>query len=126
MEGRTDGGQELTPLVDCFDRIAVQMTEIALEPVRLLGQSAALVAVTLRTPSGGRRYNITVSKLLPAGERAAPVYSWSIAEVTTRGGAAPGGIQAASADHIHYGDPEDAYWAAADALASATRGLARS
>jgi hypothetical protein len=112
-------------MVDCFDRIAVQMTEIALDPVRSLGQSSTLAAVTLRTPSRGRRYHITIAKLWPAGLDRAPVYSWTIVEVTGRGQPTPGGIQAACADHMHYGDPEDAYWAAVDALADATRGQAR-
>ena len=102
------------------------MTEIALEPVKLLRQSATLAAVTLRTPSGGRRYHITIRKFLPAGEHGAPVYSWSIEEITAQGDRAAGGVEATSADHIHYGDPEDAYWAATDALASATRGQGRS
>ena len=112
-------------MVDCFDRIAVQMTEIALDPVRSLGQSATLAAVTLRTPSRGRRYHITVAKFWPAGQGGAPVYSWTIAEVTAQGLPAAGGIQAACADHMRYADPEEAYWAAVDALAGATRGQAR-
>lgn len=110
-------------MVDCFDRIAVQMTEIALEPVKELRTRSLLSAVTLRTPSGGRRYHITIAKLFPAGERSAPVYTWSIAEVDPQGRVIDGGIAAACADTVHYGDPEDAYWAAADALAQATRAL---
>ncbi len=100
------------------------MTEIALEPVRSLARSSSLAAVTLRTPSGGRRYHITVSKRWPAGQNGAPAFSWFIVEVTDEGAPLTGGIQAASADHTRYGDPEDAYWAAVDALASATRAQA--
>ena len=112
-------------MVDCFDRIAVQMTEIALEQVQSLAQNSTLAAVTLRTPSRGRRYHITVSKFWPAGQGGAPVYTWAIAEVTDQGLPATGGIQASCADHMRYADPEDAYWAAVDALAAATRGQAR-
>ena len=36
-------------MVNCFDRIAVQMTEIALEPVKQLRARSLLSAVTLRT-----------------------------------------------------------------------------
>ena len=112
-------------MVDCFDRIAVQMTEIALEQVRTLAQSSTLAAVTLRTPSGGQRYHITVSKFWPAGQSKVPAYSWFLVEVTEGGVPLTGGIQAASADHTRYADPEDAYWAAVDALASETHGQRR-
>lgn len=110
-------------MVDCFDRIAVQMTEIALEPVKQLRTRSLLSAVTLRTPSGGRRYHITVAKRFPAGDGSAPVYIWTIAEISAQGEPLPGGITAECADTIHYGDPEDAYWAAMDALNLATRTL---
>lgn len=111
-------------MVDCFDRIAVQMTEIALEQVRSLAQSSTLAAVTLRTPSRGRRYHITVSKLWPAGQSRAPTYSWLIVEVTEEGVPLAGGFQSARADHTCYADPEDAYWAAIDVLPEVTRGQA--
>lgn len=110
-------------MVDCFDRIAVQMTEIALEPVKQLRTRSLLSAVTLRTPSGGRRYHVTIAKRFPAGEGSAPVYTWSIAEITAHGEPRPDGIEATCADTVHYGDPEDAYWAAMDALNQATRTL---
>lgn len=110
-------------MVDCFDRIAVQMTEIALEPVKQLRARSLLSAVTLRTPSGGRRYHVTIAKRFPGGEGSAPVYTWSIAEITAQGEVMPEGISATCADTVHYGDPEDAYWAAMDALNQATRAL---
>jgi hypothetical protein len=110
-------------MVDCFDRIAVQMTEIALEPVKELRTRSLLSAVTIRTPSGGRRYHITIAKLFPAGERSAPVYTWSITEIDGQGREVADGITATCAETVHYGDPEDAYWAATDALAQATRAL---
>ncbi len=96
------------------------MTEIALEQVRSLAQSSTLAAVTLRTPSGGRRYHITVSKRWPVGQNMAPAYSWLIVEVTDEGVPLTDGSQAASADHTRYATPEEAYWAAVDALAGAT------
>ena len=109
-------------MVDCFDRIAVQMTEIALEPVQQLRQRPMLSAVSLRTPSGGRRFLVTIAKRYPDGEREAPVYTWRIEEIWPSGDPLPGGITAASAPDAAFGQPEDAYWAAMDALAGATKG----
>jgi hypothetical protein len=109
-------------MVDCFDRIAVQMTEIALEPVQLLKQRAVLSSVSLRTPSGGRRFSVTIAKRFPDGERLAPVYHWSIDEIATDGSPLAEGITATSAPDTQYREPEDAYWAAVDGLCEATRG----
>jgi hypothetical protein len=109
-------------MVDCFDRIAVQMTEIALEPVQMLKQRAVLSSVSLRTPSGGRRFSVTIAKRFPDGERQAPVFHWSIEEISTDGSPMEDGITAASASDTLYREPEDAYWAAVDGLCEATRG----
>jgi len=109
-------------MVDCFDRIAVQMTEIALEPVQMLKQRAVLSSVSLRTPSGGRRYAVTISKRFPDGNQQAPVFTWSIAEITPEGDPMPDGITAACAPDTSYREPEDAYWAAVDGLCEVTKG----
>ena len=109
-------------MVDCFDRIAVQMTEIALEPVQQLRQRPMLSAVSLRTPSGGRRFLVTIAKRYPQGEREAPRYIWSIEEITAVGDVLAGGITATNAASTDFAQPEDAYWAAMDALATATNG----
>lgn len=106
-------------MVDCFDRIAVQMTEIALEPVRMLSQRTMLSAVTLRTPSGGRRFNITIEKRFPDGMEAAPRYRWSLIEIAVEGDPLPDGACAHSAASPLYSQPEDAYWGAVDALCTA-------
>ncbi|MBA2470179.1 MAG: hypothetical protein H0V37_12305 [Chloroflexia bacterium] len=103
-------------MVDCFDRIAVQMTELALEPVRLLKERAILGSVSLRTPSGGRRYLITIAKRFPDGESAAPAYAWSVEEVTPEGTPLPGGQRRQSPDGAFVSDPEAAYWAAVNGL----------
>lgn len=101
-------------MVDCFDRIAVRMTEIVLEPVRLMRENAQLSAVTLRTPSGGRRYAITIEKRFPDGASASPVYRWTLQEISEAGDPLADGRAATSAS-VH-AQPEDAYWAAVDAL----------
>lgn len=106
-------------MVDCFDRIAVQMTEIALEPVRMLRDRAMLTAVTLRTPSNGRRFNVTIEKRFPNGPTAAAAYRWSVQEIHADGSLHAGGFTAASPAERHYRQPEDAYWGAVDVLCTA-------
>ncbi len=103
-------------MVDCFDRIAVQMTELALEPVRQLKQRAMLGAVSLRTPSNGRRYLVTISKRYPDGESAAPGYIWLVEEIAPDGSALPDGERSQIQTGEFVADPEDAYWRAVDSL----------
>lgn len=101
-------------MVDCFDRIAVRMTEIVLEPVRLLRENAQLTAITLRTPSAGHRFAITIEKRFPDGSNTPPDYRWSLQEIAEVGDPLADGATATSA--ATYVLPEDAYWAAVDAL----------
>ncbi len=108
-------------MVDCFDRIAVQMTEIALEPVRMLKDRKMLSAVSLRTPSGGRRFTITIEKRFPDGIDEAPRYHWSLVEITSEGEPVPYGSHATSGTAPAYRDPEDAYWGAVDGLCAVQR-----
>ena len=103
-------------MVDCFDRIAVQMTELALEPVRMLAQRQMLGAVSLRTPSGGKRFLVTVAKRFPAGEGSPARYTWSIEEIAADGTPATDGARSHSAANTTYGDPEAAYWEAVGRL----------
>jgi len=103
-------------MVDCFDRIVVQMTELALEPVRLLKERAMLGAVSLRTPSGGRRYLITIARRFPDGESVPAAYVWSVEEIAPEGTPLPGGKRRQSADGVFVDDPEAAYWAAVNGL----------
>ena len=107
-------------MVDCFDRIAVQMTEIALEPVRMLRDRPMLVAVSLRTPSAGKRYEITIAKRFPHGPAARPVYVWTVAEIDPEGRATPGGPARTSPAGTAFQDPEDAYWDAVSGLCTIT------
>lgn len=108
-------------MVDCFDRIAVQMTELALEPVRELAARPLLAAVSLRTPSGGRRYTITVHKRFPAGPGATPAYTWSLEETTPGGDTLPGNGQVNAPTGQTWPVPEDAYWAAVGGLCALQR-----
>ncbi|MGC4105669.1 MAG: hypothetical protein QM753_04830 [Thermomicrobiales bacterium] len=111
-------------MVDCFDRIAVRMTEIILEPVRLLRENAQLSAVTLRTPSAGRRFAITIEKRFPDGPNASPAYRWTLREITPEGNPLPDGADATASSC--FVQPEDAYWAAVNALCEETQSTARS
>lgn len=103
-------------MVDCFDRIAVQITELALEPVRLLKHRPMLESVSLRTPSNGRRYLITIAKRYPNGDSDAPDYTWLVQEIAPDGATLPHVPQRQAPPDGSFSDPEDAYWAAVDAL----------
>ena len=103
-------------MVDCFDRIAVQMTEIALEPVRLLRERPMLGAVSLRTPSAGRRYLVTIGKRFPEGEPGTVRYAWLVEEAAADGSPLPDGARRECAADAWLDDPEAAYWAAVDGL----------
>ena len=103
-------------MVDCFDRIAVQMTELALEPVKQLAQRQMLGAVSMRTPSNGRRYLVTIAKRFPDGETGKPGYVWSVEEIAPDGEPLPGGQRNVSPPGTCHPDPEAAYWAAIDGL----------
>jgi hypothetical protein len=107
-------------MVDCFDRIAVQMTEIALEPIQRLAERPMTMAASVRLPSNGRRVLLTVRKRFPRGENAAPVYAWRLERLDAAGD--PAGEIAASGQVQAYRRPEDAFWAATDALRDANLG----
>lgn len=107
-------------MVDCFDRIAVQMTEIALEPVRLLAKRTMLASVSLRTPSNGRLFLITVSKRFPEGQGVKPAYIWDVREIDREGTPLDGSDQRGSAPGAVHKDPEDAYWAAVNGVCQLT------
>lgn len=117
-------------MVDCFDRIAVQMTELALEPVRLLAQRTMLASVSLRTPSSGRLFLITIAKRFPEASREAspmplvrqgqrgvrPAYVWNVQEIDQEGEPLERGQQRRSTPGTVHADPEDAYWAAVNGV----------
>ncbi len=106
-------------MVDCFDRIAVQMTELALEPVRLLGHRTMLASVSLRTPSNGRLFMITVSKRFPEGSPGRgvkPTYIWEVQEIDRGGTPIESGERRQSIPGTGHPDPEDAYWAAVNGV----------
>jgi hypothetical protein len=109
-------------MVDCFDRIAVQMTEIALEPVRMLKDRKMLSAISLRTPSGGGRFTITIEKRFPDGTDEAPHYHWSLLEITLGGEPVENGGNVSSGATPVFREPEDAYWGAVDALCAFQKG----
>lgn len=117
-------------MVDCFDRIAVQMTELALEPVRLLAQRTMLASVSLRTPSSGRLFLITIAKRFPKerGEQVGqgrqgvrPAYIWDVREIDQEGSPLAGGERRRSTPGAVHTDPEDAYWAAVNGVCQVSK-----
>lgn len=101
-------------MVDCFDRIAVQMTELALEPVRQLKERRMLGAVSLRTPSNGHRLLVTIGKRLCDGDLGEPRFVWQITELDATGEILADGLASSSVVGEMFTEPEDAYWAAID------------
>ncbi len=101
-------------MVDCFDRIAVQMTEIALEPIQQLAGHPMAMSASVRLPSNGQRFLLTVRKRFPQGENGNPVYAWRLERLDPAGDAVT--EVAISAPHLGYRAPADAFWGAVDAL----------
>jgi len=109
-------GLESVSMVDCFDRIAVHMTELALEPVRQLKERRMLGSVSLRTPSNGHRFLVTIAKRLPNGDSGAPVFVWDVMEISATGETQMDGLASTCEAGTVFADPEEAYWAAVDSL----------
>jgi hypothetical protein len=107
-------------MVNCFDRIAVQMTEIALEPVRLLANRSMLNSVALRTASGGRKFTISIAKRYPDPDGKAPRYVWTVEEIADSGDVLDGGSRRDLPAAQAFTDPETAYWSAVEALCEIT------
>lgn len=107
-------------MVDCFDRIAVQMTEMALEPVRMLADRSMLGSVSLRVSSNGRRFSITIAKRFSDHEPTTR-YVWSIVELDASGESSRNGAQAELPNGTTFDDPETAYWSAIDGLCQINR-----
>ena len=107
--------------MECPDRIAVQMTDLVLGPVRMLGDLSLLSAVTVRALRNGRRFHVTVGKEWPRGMRAAPVFWWSLREVDATGADLRDGFAADSRSVMPpaHDAPDEAYWAAVEALSGA-------
>ena len=108
-------------MVDCFDRIAVHTTELALEPVRQLKDRRMLGAVSLRTPSNGHRFLVTIAKRFPNDDQEAAAFVWSVTEIAPSGDAIPGGLGCESPPGTLFAEPDEAYWAAVDALCALTQ-----
>ena len=97
------------------------MTEIALEPIRLLPERSMLASVSLRTLSSGRKFTITIAKRF-LEDSGSPRYVWSIDEIEPSGDSLDGGAAAGLPMDKAFEDPETAYWSAVDKLCEITRG----
>lgn len=95
--------------MECLDRIVMQMTETALQPVRSLGRDAAAGAVTTRAYCSGRRVDITIDRVWLDGDARRPAYRWRAVELDG------GGMASGPGSHP---DPEEAFWAAIDAISA--------
>lgn len=97
------------------------LAEMTLQPVRLMRDVIPLTAVTVRTLSRGRRFNITITKTWPRGASVSPAYAWSVSESDETGAVtlASCAFHTAAEPSESYEDPEYAYWAAVEAISEA-------
>jgi hypothetical protein len=106
-------------MVDCFDRIHLQLNEVVLRPLRELHAQPALASVTVRPPGRGPRIYVTVSKTWPEGPDRRPAYLWSASEAVS--GERPGSNGGVWVGETPRATPEDAYWCALEAVAASRR-----
>ena len=106
-------------MVDCFDRIHLQLNEVVLCPLKELQTRAELTSATVRPPGRGPRISVTISKTWPEGRDRPPTYSWSATETSSSN-------PAHSERRTWTGEtaratPEEAYWCALEAVAASRR-----
>jgi hypothetical protein len=93
--------------VDCRDRLAFWLLELALEPVRALSAGEA-ESVTVRTARGARRFDLMIA-------REGDDYGWSFREVAASGQPEPAPpFQEEATERLP--NPEYAFWAAWEAI----------
>ena len=99
-------------MVECFDRIHLKVTELALQPLKALREDASLTEVTTSPPGRGPRVYVTVSKTWPDGPDRPPSYHWSARQEAGSSGQTWAGEE-------RHDTPEAAYWSALDTVAAA-------
>lgn len=99
-------------MVDCFDRIHLQLTDVVLRPLRALQSHPAPSAATVRLPGRGCRIVLTVQKHPADGADQTPFYTWT----------AQGEDEDQTWDgQDHLATPDEAYWNAVDLIGAAVR-----
>jgi hypothetical protein len=106
-------------MVECFDRLHLQVAELVLRPLKELRERSDLTAVTVRPPGRGRRVHITVSKTRPDESYGPSSFLWEAREVDAAGADLPHGRS--WTDGTPHESPEAAYWTAVDAVAASRR-----
>ena len=99
-------------MVDCFDRIHLQLTDTILRALRALDGQTAPAAVTVRLPGRGCRIRLTVTKQTAEEPRRDCFYTWSAS-------AGDGSQTWTGTDW--FATPDDAYWHAVDLIGSSIR-----
>jgi hypothetical protein len=106
-------------MVDCFDRIHLQLNEVVLRPLRELHAQPALASITVRPPGRGPRIYVTVSKTWPEGPDRPPAYLWSVSEATS--GEVARHDRRTWAGETPRATAEEAYWCAVEVVATTRR-----
>jgi hypothetical protein len=101
-------------MVECFDRIHLQLTEVVLKPLRALHTQPALTVATVRLPGRGCRIELTVTKHAPPESTQPSLYTWAARVIGAHDQRSWGGT-----DHLD--SPESAYWDAVDVIGASLR-----
>ena len=101
-------------MVECFDRIHLQLTETVLRPLRALRAQSGPDYATIRLPGRGCRIDLTVTKHLADHSHPSPWYSWTANENN--------GARIWSDDAPH-DSPDAAYWSAVDLIGASLRSI---
>jgi hypothetical protein len=101
-------------MVECFDRIHLQLTEVVLKPLRALQTQPPLSVATVRLPGRGCRVELTVTKNAPPEPSQLPSYTWAARMIDDADPRSWGGEN-------HLNSPESAYWDAVDVIGASLR-----
>jgi hypothetical protein len=101
-------------MVECFDRIHLQLTEVVLRPLRALHAQPELTSTTVRLPGRGCRIDLTVTKHASPGPNKPSFYTCSACEIDDANPRSWNGEN-------HLDSPESAYWQAVDVIGASVR-----
>jgi hypothetical protein len=107
-------------MVDCYDRLHLQLSELVQKPLRELRSEPSLSEVTVRPPGRGCRVYVTIRKSQTDNEVA---YEWNAQEVDRLGEViSDGRTWSGSAP---FETPESAYWSAVEVISASRRAAPR-
>jgi hypothetical protein len=103
-------------MVDCYDRLHLQLSELVQKPLRKLRSEPSLSEVTVWPPGRGCRVYVTIHKRQAENKLR---YEWNAQEVDRTGGALPDGRTWSGSAPCE--TPESAYWSAVEVISASRR-----